>query len=240
MGAESKNTLDKLLEKKILEVNFNETKRFKIPEPPKREVLLKDEVLQIILRLFSKYPQFKNEASIYELKESLIFLGNIITSEVFTVRHSIKILIYFYLKDLEAIADKKKRKKTKKDHARKKAEKAIDMLLDIKKSFFTYDEYERENLSSFGLNMLNRNNYCINQLIHGLKCQIGINTSREINPTIANREFDKSFHRALERVKNKSFSSPLELAKAIEQLRVTIRNIFNNKSNIRIKSDREA
>lgn len=238
MGAESKNTLDELLKKRILEVNFNETKRFKIPEPPKREVLLKDEVLQIILRLFNKYPQFKNEASIYELKESLIFLGDIITSEVFTVWHSIEILMYFYLKDLEAIADKKKRKKTKKDHARKKAEKAIDMLLDIKKSFFTYDEYERKKLSSFGLNMLNRNNYCINWLIHGLKCEIKINTPWEINPTIANRKFDKSFHRALKRVKNKSFSSPLELAKAIEQLRVTIRNIFNNKPNIRTKSDK--
>lgn len=144
MNAENKNPLDELLEKKILEVNFNEIKRFKIPEPPKREVLLKDEVLQIILRLFNKYPQFKNEASIYELKESLIFLGDIITSEVVTVRHSIKMLIHSYLKDLEAIADKKKRKQTEKDYARKKAEKAIDMLLDIKKSFFTYDEDEKK------------------------------------------------------------------------------------------------
>ena len=238
MNAENKNPLDELLEKKILEVNFNEIKRFKIPEPPKRQVLLKDEVLQIILRLFNKYPQFKNEASIYELKESLIFLGDIITSEVVTVRHSIKMLIHSYLKDLEAIADKKKRKQTEKDYARKKAEKAIDMLLDIKKSFFTYDEDEKKNLSSFGLNMLNRDNRCINRLIHSLKCQIGINTPWEINPTIANRKFDGSFHRALERVKNKSFSSPLELAKAIEQLRVTIRNIFNNKPNIRLKSDK--
>ena len=59
-----------------------------------------------------------------------------------------------------------------------------------------------------------------------------------ITPTIANKNFDKAFFELLNERKKNNNISPLELAKAITQLRVTIRNIFNNKPNIRLKSDK--
>ena len=53
--AENKNDLNELLEME------------------RDKIMLKDELLNFLSRYANKYPQFQSEASIYELKESLIF-----------------------------------------------------------------------------------------------------------------------------------------------------------------------
>lgn len=79
----------------------------------------------------------------------------------------------------------------------------------------------------------------IDDLIGALYSKIIFDKKDEnITPTIANKNFDKVFFELLNERKKNNDISPLELAKAITQLRVTIRNIFNNKPNIRLKSDK--
>ena len=79
----------------------------------------------------------------------------------------------------------------------------------------------------------------IDDLIYALYLKIDCYEKDEnITPTIANKKFDKAFFELLDERKKNNNISPIELAKAITQLRVTIRNIFNNKPNIRTKSDK--
>lgn len=80
----------------------------------------------------------------------------------------------------------------------------------------------------------------IKNLIEELYYELYLLRDDIVTPTIANKRFDKDFSKLLEnRAKNNKFT-PLELGKAIAQVRITIRNIFNNKPNIRLNSDKKA
>ncbi|MFC2428919.1 MAG: hypothetical protein ACFNTA_08165 [Campylobacter sp.] len=60
-------------------------------------------------------------------------------------------------------------------------------------------------------------------------------------PAKANKYFDGRFGVILrdKEILKKRYT-PLELSKAIAQVRITIRNIFNNRPNIRLNSDKKA
>ncbi|WP_148799520.1 hypothetical protein [Campylobacter concisus] len=208
-------------------------------EMERNKIMLKDELLNFLSRYANRYPQFQSETSIYELKESLIFLKNFNTEGNSYVDYSAKFTINKYIQDLEAIAKKKERKQTRNERLLKKIEKAINTLYDIKEDFFMGEDIDEEDQKAMYPDEIKmRKN--IDDLIYALYLKIDCYEKDEnITPTIANKKFDKAFFELLnERKKNNI--SPIELAKAITQLRVTIRNIFNNKPNIRIKSDREA
>ncbi|MBE9852849.1 hypothetical protein G6W42_09540 [Campylobacter concisus] len=204
------------------------------------KIMLKDDLLNFLSRYANKYPQFQSEASIYELKESLIFLKDFNTEGNTYVDYSAKFTINKYIQDLETIAKKKERKQTRDERLLKKIEKAINALYDIKEDFFMGEDIDEEDQKAMYPDEIKmRKN--IDDLIYGLYSKIDFYKKDEnITPTIANKKFDKSFFELLNERKKNNNISPLELAKAITQLRVTIRNIFNNKPNIRIKSDREA
>jgi hypothetical protein len=204
------------------------------------KIMLKDELLRIIIEYAKEYPQFQSEASIYELKESLIFLKDFNVENNSYVDYSAKYTINKYIQDLEAIAKKKERKQTRDERICKKVEKAINVLCDIKEDFFMGEDIDEEDQKAMYRNEIKmRKN--IDDLIYALYSKIDFYKKDEnITPTIANKNFDKAFFELLNERKKNNNISPLELAKAITQLRVTIRNIFNNKPNIRIKSDKEA
>ena len=216
-------------------INLNELLKMKMDK-----IMLKDELLRIIIEYAKEYPQFQSEASIYELKESLNFLKDFNVESNFYVDYSAKYTINKYIQDLEAIAKKKERKQTRDERICKKVEKAINVLCDIKEDFFMGEDIDRideEDQKAIYLNDLKmRKN--IEDLIYALYSKIDFYKKDEnITPTIANKNFDKAFFELLNERKKNDNISPLELAKTITQLRVTIRNIFNNKPNIRIKSD---
>ena len=209
-------------------------------EMKRDKIMLKDELLNFLSRYANKYPQFQSEASIYELKESLIFLKDFNTEGNSYVDYSAKFTINKYIQDLEAIAKKKERKQTRDERLLKRIEKAINTLYGIKEDFFMSEDIDEEYQEAI---VPNDKETCqkIDDLIYALYLKIDCYEKDEnITPTIANKKFDKAFFELLNERKKNNNISPLELAKAITQLRVTIRNIFNNKSNIRIKSDREA
>lgn len=216
-------------------INLNELLKMEMDK-----IMLKDELLRIIIEYAKEYPQFQSEASIYELKESLNFLKDFNVESNFYVDYSAKYTINKYIQDLEAIAKKKERKQTRDERICKKVEKAINVLCDIKEDFFMgedIDGIDEEDQKAIYLNDLKmRKN--IEDLIYALYSKIDFYKKDEnITPTIANKNFDKAFFELLNERKKNDNISPLELAKTITQLRVTIRNIFNNKPNIRIKSD---
>ena len=198
------------------------------------KIMLKDELLRIIIEYAKEYPQFQSEASIYELKESLIFLKDFNVENNSYVDYSAKYTINKYIQDLEAIAKKKERKQTRDERICKKVEKAINVLCDIKEDFFMGEDIDEEDQKAMYRNEIKmRKN--IDDLIYALYSKIDFYKKDEnITPTIANKNFDKAFFELLNERKKNNNISPLELAKAITQLRVTIRNIFNNKPNIRI------
>lgn len=202
------------------------------------KIMLKDELLRIIIEYAKEYPQFQSEASIYELKESLIFLKDFNVENNSYVDYSAKYTINKYIQDLEAIAKKKERKQTRDERICKKVEKAINVLCDIKEDFFMSEDIDEEDQKAMYRNEIKmRKN--IDDLIYALYSKIDFYKKDEsITPTIANKNFDKAFFELLNERKKNNNISPLELAKAITQLRVTIRNIFNNKPNIRLKSDK--
>lgn len=209
------------------------------------KIMLKDELLRIIIEYAIEYPQFQSEASIYELKESLNFLKDFNVESNFYVDYSAKFAINKYIQDLEAIAKKKERKQTRDERICKKVEKAINVLCDIKEDFFMGEDIDEEDIDEEDKKAMYRNEIKmrknIDDLIYALYSKIDFYKKDEnITPTIANKKFDKAFFELLNERKKNNNISPIELAKAIAQLRVTIRNIFNNKPNIRIKSDREA
>ncbi|ERJ23741.1 hypothetical protein UNSW3_1116 [Campylobacter concisus UNSW3] len=234
MNAENKINLNELLRIELEKEKTSKTNLDKVNRPISnkinREMLVKDELLKIILEHAKEYPQFKNESSVYEVKESLSFLGKLASDKFAPFFLIATLTIKEYFKNLKIIADKKKRKQTREDYTRKKAEKAIDMLCDIQDYFFNFNDIDKENVYK----------KCIDTIIDALDYEIYLTRKKTITPAIANRNFDKSFYSLLEKnIKNNNLT-PLELAKAITRLRVTIRNIFNNKPNIRTKSDKEA
>lgn len=209
-------------------------------EMKRDKIMLKDELLNFLSRYANKYPQFQSEASIYELKESLIFLKDFNTEGNSYVDYSAKFTINKYIQDLEAIAKKKERKQTRDERLLKRIEKAINTLYGIKEDFFMSEDIDEEYQEAI---VRNDKETCqkIDDLIYALYLKIDCYEKDEnITPTIANKKFDKAFFELLNERKKNNNISPLELAKAITQLRVTIRNIFNNKPNIRTKSDLKA
>lgn len=207
-------------------------------EMERDKIMLKDELLNFLSRYANKYPQFQSEASIYELKESLIFLKDFNTGGNSYVDYSTKFTINKYIQDLEAIAKKKERKQTRDERLRKKVEKAINALYDIKEDFFIHEDIDEEDQEAIFPNDKEMGKK-IDDLIYALYLKIDCYEKDEnITPTIANKKFDKAFFELLNERKKDNNISPIELAKAITQLRVTIRNIFNNKPNIRLKSDK--
>lgn len=217
-------------------INLNELLKMEMDK-----IILKDELLRIIIEYAKEYPQFQSEASIYELKESLNFLKDFNVESNFYVDYSAKYTINKYIQDLEAIAKKKERKQTRDERICKKVEKAINVLCDIKEDFFMGEDID-EDIDEEDQKAMYRNEIKmrknIDDLIYALYSKIDFYKKDEnITPTIANKNFDKAFFELLNERKKNDNISPLELAKTITQLRVTIRNIFNNKPNIRIKSD---
>lgn len=209
-------------------------------EMKRDKIMLKDELLNFLSRYANKYPQFQSEASIYKLKESLIFLKDFNTEGNSYVDYSAKFTINKYIQDLEAIAKKKERKQTRDERLLKRIEKAINTLYGIKEDFFMSEDIDEEYQEAI---VPNDKETCqkIDDLIYALYLKIDCYEKDEnITPTIANKKFDKAFFELLNERKKNNNISPLELAKAITQLRVTIRNIFNNKPNIRTKSDLKA
>ena len=207
-------------------------------EMKRDKIMLKDELLNFLSRYANKYPQFQSEASIYELKESLIFLKDFNTEGNSYVDYSAKFTINKYIQDLEAIAKKKERKQTRDERLLKRIEKAINTLYGIKEDFFMSEDIDEEYQEAI---VPNDKETCqkIDDLIYALYLKIDCYEKDEnITPTIANKKFDKAFFELLDERKKNNNISPIELAKAITQLRVTIRNIFNNKPNIRTKSDK--
>ena len=207
-------------------------------EMKRDKIILKDELLNFLSRYANKYPQFQSEASIYELKESLIFLKDFNTEGNSYVDYSAKFTINKYIQDLEAIAKKKERKQTRDERLLKRIEKAINTLYGIKEDFFMSEDIDEEYQEAI---VPNDKETCqkIDDLIYALYLKIDCYEKDEnITPTIANKKFDKAFFELLNERKKNNNISPLELAKAITQLRVTIRNIFNNKPNIRTKSNK--
>ena len=112
-----------------------------------KKLIFTDEILRFIQRFAEKYPQFGAEISIYEIKESLVFLNEFDLDKSSYTVNSASIIINRYIEDLKIIADKKKRKKTRKDYSRQKAEKAIDILYDIRDYFYGNDNINDEILS---------------------------------------------------------------------------------------------
>ncbi|WP_187424259.1 hypothetical protein, partial [Campylobacter concisus] len=170
----------------------------------------------------------------------LIFLKDFNTEGNSYVDYSAKFTINKYIQDLEAIAKKKERKQTRDERLLKRIEKAINTLYGIKEDFFMSEDIDEEYQEAI---VRNDKETCqkIEELIYALYLKIDCYEKDEnITPTIANKKFDKAFFELLNERKKNNNISPLELAKAITQLRVTIRNIFNNKPNIRTKSDLKA
>lgn len=104
-------------------------------EMERDKIMLKDELLNFLSRYANKYPQFQSEASIYEINESLYFLKDFNVDGNSYVDYSAKYAINKYIKNLEAITKKKERKQTEHERTRKKVEKAINTLYDIKEDF---------------------------------------------------------------------------------------------------------
>nr|WP_314399922.1 hypothetical protein [uncultured Campylobacter sp.] len=204
-----------------------------------KKVIFIDKILIFIQEFAEKYPQFGAEISIYEIKESLVFLNEFDLDKSSYTVNSASIIINRYIEDLKIIADKKKRKKTRKDYSRQKAEKAIDILYDIRDYFYGNDNINDEEWEDI-VGREKDMREIIKNLIEELYYELYLLRDDIVTPTIANKRFDKDFSKLLEnRAKNNKFT-PLELGKAIAQVRITIRNIFNNKPNIRLNSDKKA
>lgn len=205
----------------------------------RKKLIFTDEILRFIQEFAEKYPQFGAEISIYEIKESLVFLNEFDLDKSSYTVNSASIIINRYIEDLKIIADKKKHKKTKKDYAKQKAEKAIDILYDIRDYFYGDDDISDEEWEDI-VGREKDMRKIIKNLIKELDYELYLLRDDIVTPTIANKRFDKDFSKLLEnRAKNNKFT-PLELGKAIAQVRITIRNIFNNKPNIRLNSDKKA
>ncbi|MDO5045543.1 hypothetical protein [Campylobacter sp.] len=194
-----------------------------------KEIILVDRILKHIKENYAnEYPQFKSENGLYEIKESLSFLDRFDLNKDTNRITKILTTISQYFNNLKIISDKKRRKKTYNDYARKKIEKAIDTLQDIQEYLYGFqelDEDERYNIIGREKDVSDS----IDNLVDELHYELFLIRDMSVNPTKANKAFDIGFNTALKGTNEYSRLSPLELGKRVAEIRITIRRIFNNK-----------
>lgn len=202
-----------------------------------------DEILIFFQEKGEHFPRLKAETSIYEIKESLGFLKDFQVNNDSKIRDKCLDILDNYIIRLFYISLKKDRIKRQHNYTLEKTSKAIEALEKIQQQFFNNPERvdTMKYFSEEGCYTLETNKI-IRELIRKLRTRQYTHKSFfHCTVAEANKDFDMRFDIIL-RDKEKFLKryTPLELSKAITQLRVTIRNIFNNKPNIRLNSDKKA
>jgi hypothetical protein len=202
-----------------------------------------DEILSFFQEASERFPRFKAETSIYEIKESLNFLKDFRVNNDSETRDKCLKLLDDYVIRLFYISLKKDRIKKRHNYAIEEISKAIEALKKIQQQFFNNPNQVDtiRYLSKEGRYTL-ETNIVFEELIFKLRRrQNGLSNIFYCPLAKANKYFDGGFDTILrgKETLKKSYT-PLELSKAIMRLRVTIRNIFNNKPNIRLNSDKKA
>mgnify|MGYP000941731524 CR=1 FL=1 len=198
-----------------------------------------DEILIFFQEKGKDFPRLKAETSIYEIKESLGFLKDFQVNNDSKIREKCLEMFDDYISRLFFISLKKDRIKRSHDYAREELSKAIEALKKIQQQFFNNPERVDtiKYFSKEGCYTLETNKV-IEELIRKLgRRQRYFDDVFHCTPAKANKYFDGRFGVILrDKETLKKRYTPLELSKAIAQVRITIRNIFNNKPNIHLQS----